>query len=318
MEVNLAGQIGVVTGAGSPYGIGRSLVLEVAKAKAKVIYACDMNISNMEDLISEVRKNGYTSTVIGEYLDVSDEKQTIALLQRILRAHQRFDFFFANAGYSIYRLVSRVTNNSHGLTFERTLPQTDIDQYDRAVAVMQRSIMLTLKYGSQAMAVTSPSKPRSSGSIVATSSSSAFLSGFSDISYAAVKTAITALVTSGALQLASSNIRVNAFAPGPTNTSLFTTSSFAERGEGYKISTDQIDIQKKHSAFLAKACPTDGYYYYNRVAPPEEMARIGVFLASDAGASINGQVILADSGKVCGALGESFTGPIPPVPPLDY
>lgn len=47
------------------------------------------------------------------------------------------------------------------------------------------------------------------------------------------------------------------------------------------------------------------------------MAHVGLFLASDLAKSINGQVILADSGKTAAAIGEGCTGPVYPITPLE-
>lgn len=104
--ISLEGQVGLVTGAGTPYGIGRSLVLELAKAGAKVIYACDLNTSYFETLKKEVKAIGSGSVVETELLDVSSEEATVALLKKILKTHGRFDFFFANAGFSNYRYLA--------------------------------------------------------------------------------------------------------------------------------------------------------------------------------------------------------------------
>ncbi|KAG6356697.1 hypothetical protein INS49_014571 [Diaporthe citri] len=57
-------------------------------------------------------------------------------------------------------------------------------------------------------------------------------------------------------------------------------------------------------------------YYYQRVAEPEEIANIGVFLASHLSASINGQNTVADSGKAVAALGETVIGPVCPMLPF--
>src|ERR1700742_279036 len=95
-------------------------------------------------------------------------------------------------------------------------------QFDRAIMVMQKGVFYAIKYGAQAMAVTSSTKSRSKGSIVVTSSSSAFCGSFSDMSYTAVKSACNGLVISASVQLSTSNIRVNAICPGPTQSSIHT------------------------------------------------------------------------------------------------
>ena len=107
MDYNLVGQVGLVTGAGSAYGIGRSLVRQLAKAKASVIYACDLNLSHIDSLKESLQKDGSQTEVVGYRLDVSSEVDTVELLKKIIKKHGRFDFYFANAGYAIrkYRLI---------------------------------------------------------------------------------------------------------------------------------------------------------------------------------------------------------------------
>lgn len=58
----------------------------------------------------------------------------------------------------------------------------------------------------------------------------------------AVKVAVNGLVAAGSVQLASSNIRVNGFAPGFTRTSILTSSSISEKGAEYKIKEDEKQI----------------------------------------------------------------------------
>jgi NAD(P)-dependent dehydrogenase (short-subunit alcohol dehydrogenase family) len=109
VEISLTGQVGLVTGAGTPYGIGRSLVLQLAKAGAKAIYACDLNTAHFDALKSTVKDTGNDCIVEGCCLDVVSEEQTVALLKRIVKTHGRFDFFFANAGFSNYRYLAIMT-----------------------------------------------------------------------------------------------------------------------------------------------------------------------------------------------------------------
>ena len=103
LGISLENQIGIVTGAGSPYGIGRSMVLALVKAGAKCIYACDLNLGNMESLEAEAKSINSASQIRGTLLDVSSESATIDLLRKIIQSHGRMDFFFANAGYAYYR-----------------------------------------------------------------------------------------------------------------------------------------------------------------------------------------------------------------------
>ncbi len=189
----------------------------------------------------------------------------------------------------------------------------------RAVEVMQKGPYLAVKYGGQAMAVTSAEKPHPSGSVVITSSCAAFAGAYADLAYTAVKKACNGIVESGSVQLSSSNIRVNGIAPGATKSSILTSSQLAEEGKSYKMEMSKEDIEGTHAKFFERGgLFEDVKKYYNRTAEPEEIAHLAAFLASDLSAAINGQIILADSGKTIAATGEGFTGPIKAVSPLAF
>lgn len=99
----LDGQVGIVTGAGSPCGIGRSLVISLAIAGAKAVYATDLNLDNIASLRKEVEQSGSKCQIHGDVLDVTSEEQTIYVLKKIISTYRRLDFFFANAGIGGYR-----------------------------------------------------------------------------------------------------------------------------------------------------------------------------------------------------------------------
>ncbi|KAH8654825.1 hypothetical protein BGZ61DRAFT_486883 [Ilyonectria robusta] len=301
LEISLKGQVGIVTGAGSAYGIGRSMVLVAASAGAAVVYACDLNLGALDALKEATKATGTCCRVEGRQLDVSSEEQTVALLRDILEKHGRFDFFFANAGYAIYRPLHELSS----------------EHFMRAVEVMQKGPYLAVKHGAQAMSVCSSDKPKSKGSIIITSSCAAFGGAYADLAYTAVKNACNGIVESGSVQLASSNIRVNGIAPGVTKSSILTSSTLAESGNPYKLEASEDEIAKTHSKFFERGgLYADEHKYYNRAAEPEEIAYIAAFLSSDLAAAINGQILLADSGKTTAATGEAFTGPVPAAPPF--
>lgn len=96
----LRGRIGLVTGAGSAYGIGRSIVLAAVAAGAKAVYACDLNTGNFDSLREAAKEINPSCWVEGRALDVSSEQDTIELLKEITKKHGRFDLYFANAGFA--------------------------------------------------------------------------------------------------------------------------------------------------------------------------------------------------------------------------
>jgi 3-oxoacyl-[acyl-carrier protein] reductase len=102
-QQKMLGQVGIVTGAGTPHGIGRELVKKLAEAGALAVYACDLNLGAVSSLQKEIRAAGYSTLVEGRLLDVSDEQRTQDIVKEITETHGRFDFFFANAGFAHYR-----------------------------------------------------------------------------------------------------------------------------------------------------------------------------------------------------------------------
>lgn len=332
----LDGKVGIVTGAGSPCGIGRSLVISLAIAGAKAVYATDLNLNNITTLRKEVEHSGSKCQIHGEILDVTSEEQTIHVLKKVVSTFGRLDFFFANAGIGGYRsagkmLPDRCTSisNSH-----RSLYDTDAAYYDKVTSVLQHSTFLAIRYGGQAMSVTSTDKTCPGGSIIATSSMAGVAGAVSDISYcgcrlvdfswcndvtddfvATAKAATSAMVKHGSVQLSASNVRVNAMAPGFVRTSITATTRNVLAGSADVSTLSKEEAMKAFESDLGDFVE-GSKYYYQRVAEPEEVANIGVFLASHLSASINGQNIVADSGKTVAALGETVIGSIPPMLPF--
>lgn len=94
--------------------------------------------------------------------------------------------------------------------------------------------------------------------------------------YSLAKVGVNALTISLAHELAVDNIRVNAVAPGTINT----------EGMSPLMSVEQMAQWGRMGGR-----PTD------RVAHPSEVARVGVFLLSDAASYVRGQIVAVDDGQ---------------------
>jgi NAD(P)-dependent dehydrogenase (short-subunit alcohol dehydrogenase family) len=115
------------------------------------------------------------------------------------------------------------------------------------------------------------------GSIVNLTSAAAFRSSPRGVHYVASKGGVLSMTRAMALELAPYRIRVNAIAPGLTDTAQ----------PRYGSSDAEL-------AEMARTIPL------GRMAQPEEIAKTALFLASDAAAFITGQTVHVNGGSYLG------------------
>ena len=96
--------------------------------------------------------------------------------------------------------------------------------------------------------------------------------------YAASKHAVEGLTKSVALEVAESGVRVNAVAPGPTDTGMLDRFTGGEAGKAYMRSVVPM----------------------KRLGKPDELARAILFLASSDASFVTGQILSVDGGKSAG------------------
>ena len=96
--------------------------------------------------------------------------------------------------------------------------------------------------------------------------------------YAASKHAVEGLTKSAALEVAGSGVRVNAVAPGPTETGML----------------NRFTGNAERKAGLVSTVPL------GRVGEPDEIANAIVFLCSDQASFVSGHVLSVDGGKSAG------------------
>lgn len=115
------------------------------------------------------------------------------------------------------------------------------------------------------------------GKVVNVASHQALRPGFGIANYAASKAALIGLTRSAAVDLGPSNINVNAVAPGFVKTELLS------------VLPREVLERAEHESVLG------------RVAEPEDVARVIVFLCSEAARHITGQVLVVDGGLTLGS-----------------
>ncbi len=189
--------------------------------------------------------------------DVSLASYNRKLVEDTVAQFGRIDVLFNNAGID---LQARVEDTSEA-------------DWDRIMAVNVRAMFLLCKY-------VVPRMIRSGGgAIINIASATALVPVSGRPAYNASKGAVVAFTKSLALDLASSKIRVNCICPGAVNTPLL-------RG----AIESAPDPQAALKAMLER-------YPLARLAEPEEIAHVVVFLASAQSSYVTGATLAVDGGR---------------------
>lgn len=155
--------------------------------------------------------------------------------------------------------------NNAGISFNKSLEEITTDDYLKIFKINQLSVFLGTKYAAEAM------KQNGSGSIVNISSMNGLVGGA--VGYTDTKFAVRGFTKAAALQLAHFGIRVNSVHPGVISTPMI------HQGDSEAVIKE-----------FAKAIPLQ------RVAEPEEVSKMVLFLASDDASYSTGSEFVVDGG----------------------
>lgn len=248
--LELDGRIVVVSGAAGG-GIGTSVTSMVARAGARVI-AVSRSPENLEKHIDPLVAEGLS--VVPVAADASTDEGIASVMAQVRRM---------NGG--LHGLV----NVAGGAAPSTWMPSTRVTRADWRALFTQN--LETTFFMSQAVAAELKAQGRG-GSIVSISSISGMNSAPFHIAYGTAKAALVAATRTMAVELALDNIRVNAVAPGMTETP----------AAGAYIDQDPERDRRAISM--------------GRRGRPEEQAGAILFLLSDLSTYITGQTILVDGG----------------------
>lgn len=162
---------------------------------------------------------------------------------------------------------------SAGIQHYGTVITTSVDEYDHVQAVNARGAFLAAKASIPQM--------RQGGSIVMVSSVQALACQNGVAAYAASKGTLEAITRAMAVDHAKDHVRVNSVMPGTVDTPMVRSSADSFRGDG----------------------PLEGvlqewgkFHPIQRVAQPEEVARVIAFLLSDEASFLTGSSYRVDGG----------------------
>jgi len=208
--------------------------------------------------------------------DVTSEDAWKALLADTLQREGRLDILVNNAGVS----------GGWG-----TIETTTVEQWRQVEAINSEGVFLGCKYAIEGMKVTGADKPASKGSIVNVSSIAALIGSAGPAAYSASKGAVRLLSKSVALYCAEKKygIRCNSVHPGGVDTPIFNPLWQAMGHEQGK-------------ALVGSHHPI------GRMAEPNELGELILWLASDRSSFVTGAEFVADGGLTSGLSRRNLFG----------
>ena len=240
----------VVLITGGLTGIGRAAAVAFAKLGASVVVAGRRDAAG-KALAEELRSHGSEAEFINA--DVRHEDDVRALVDQTVERFGRLDVAVNNAG----------TEGRVGPIIDQTA-ETYAATFDTNVL----GVILSMKHEARVM------QEQGSGSIINISSTYGHEGAAGASVYVGSKHAVEGISKSIALELASSGIRVNVVAPGPTDTGMLT----------------RFTGTPENKAALVTEVPLA------RLGRSEELADAIVFIGSDAASYITGHVLNVDGG----------------------
>jgi NAD(P)-dependent dehydrogenase (short-subunit alcohol dehydrogenase family) len=252
----LNGKVALITGANSGIGLATAQLFVEQGAKVGML---GRHAQEVEQRAAELQQWNETLPLVA---DVSDPKAMYDATETLIDRWGQLDIVFANAGI-----------NGVWAPIEDLAPE----EWQQTLTVNLTGTFLTIKYAA-------PYLKRQGGSVIINSSvnGTRMFSNTGATAYACSKAGQVAMVKMLALEMAKSDVRVNAICPGA-------------------ISTDIIDSADKRvlEKVLLKVEFPEGAIPLTKgnMGSPDQVAQLALFLASDASSHITGTEIWIDGAQ---------------------
>ena len=259
----LKDRVAIVTGGGS--GIGKAIATAFVREQAKVVLAA-RSIANMEKTVGELKGTG--GDVIAVPTDITQERQVVEMVQKVIDAFGKIDILVNNSG-----IGGPVCN----------VVDMKLEEWNYSFAVDLTGSMLCSREALKHMI------PRKSGNIINIGAEGGRTgdgrSGYpTRAAYCCAKMGIIGLTETLAVEVGEYGIRVNC------------VSAAAVRGERFmwvmstRAKTAGTSVEETIAREMAN-------YSLQRPTEEYELANTCVFLASDEASAITGQTIVAHCGQ---------------------
>ena len=246
--MRLAGKVALVTGA--QQGIGKAIALAYGREGASVVINYLDNQAAAEEIASQIRTLGQRAVpMAGDVARAADVRRMV------------------EAGESLGG-IDILVNNAGIFPRVEFLDMTEV-QWDEVLNVNLKGTFLC----TQAVAQKLVERGRT-GAVINLASSAAFRSSPRGVHYVASKAGIVGVTRATALELAPYRVRVNAIAPGTTDTAQ----------PRYGMSEEELQAAGRQVPL-------------GRMGTPEDVADLAVFLASEEARHITGQTLHVNGGQ---------------------
>lgn len=239
----LDGKVAIITG--GTRGIGFETVKTFIENKAKVILLGSRSES-VDKALSKLKELGMEAE--GFYPDLSNYDEIQEMVNEIIKKYKHIDILVNNAGISA----------------DKNIEDTSSEEFSRIIDLNVKAMFNMSK------AVVPYMKENKGGVILNTSSMVSIYGQATGVGYPTSKFAVNGFTKSLARELAPFNIRVNAVAPGITNTDMVSS------------------LPKEVIEPLIKTIPL------GRIGEPRDIANAFTFLASDMASYITGVILSVD------------------------